>query len=223
MRRILFWIPIGISFLLLASWLVLTASGFRFNPASRRLVKTAYLRIRSEPRQVEVYLNGKLIATKTPVEHKRLLPGSYDLKLEKPGFYTWGKTINLIPSQAILLTEIALFRSAAPVEPASASEASELSSVKKSDDLYFQDGEIFTADFLVTRLSRDVLAVTWYPGKHYVVYQVGREIRTVEIDGSNDFKLVELGSDKPSVFQFSGDGERLIFQDGDKVKKLTLR
>lgn len=218
---VLLWGLAAGSFLVLGSLLIMSASGYGFNLQSGRFQKTSFLRIRSVPREVTLLLQGKLVAQRTPWERKRLFPGSYEIKIEKPGYHTWSKIITIEPSQALVLDEVVLFKQAAP-EPASAEEATLVEKGAEPDDLYFQGGEIFSVEQVITRLSRDVLAVAWHPGKHFVAYQIDTEIRVVELDGSNDFKLADLETKKPTKFSFTNDGERFLYQDGKSTKKLVL-
>lgn len=209
------------SFLLAGSWIVMSASGYRFNTQSGRFQKTSFLRIRTEPRDATVLLQGKQVAVKTPWEQKRLFPGNYEIKIEKSGYHSWSKNLTIEPSQALVLDHIVLFKQALP-EQASADEAATLEKTNPPDDLYFQGGEIFSAERIITRRSGDILAVAWYPDKNYVVYQIDSEIRAVELDGSNDLKLADLESKKPSKFSVSGNGELLFYRDGETTKKLVL-
>lgn len=209
------------SFLLLGSWIISSASGYRFNAQSGRFQKTSFLRIRTEPREVTVLLQGKQVAVKTPWEQKRLFPGNYEIKIEKSGYHSWAKNVTIEPSQALVLDHIVLFKQA-PGEQASAEEATLLENTRPPDDLYFQGGEIFSAERIITRRSGDILAVAWYPTKDYVAYQIDSEIRVVELDGSNDLKLVDLETKKPTKFSFTSDGERFFYQDGARAKKLVL-
>lgn len=217
--RLLLWVFLVVSFVIIGAVLISSASGYRYNPKTRRIQKTALLRVRSRPRDVSVVLNGKVLATKTPWEKSRLLPGSYELKLEKPGYSSWIKTIELAPSEARVYGGVVLFKEVSSVEIAEQEQAKLVENIDQPADLYFQGGEIFTADRLITRVSRDVLWTTWYPDKNYVGYQVENEIRIVEFDGSNDIKLVKLSSNKPTVFVFSSDGKQVVFKDDGEVKK----
>jgi len=218
---ILAWALMIGSFLLLSSLLLTTASGYRFNTQSGRFQKTSFLKIRTEPRDVTVSLQGNQVAVKTPWERKRLFPGSYEIKVEKSGYHTWSKILTIEPSQALVLDDVVLFKQALPQE-ASPEEAKTLDKTSPPDDLYFQGGEIFSAERIITRLSRDVLAVAWYPNRHYVAYQIDSEIRIVELDGSNDLKLVDLENNRPAKFNFESNGELFFYQDGARHKKLVL-
>lgn len=221
--RILQWVALAISFVVFGAWIVASATGYRLDFKSGRLQKTAFLKVRSQPREVNVYLAQKLVATKTPWEKKRILPGSYELKLEKSGYSSWTKIVTLAPEQAVIFDDVVLFRSDPQPQVASPDEAMLLERASKPDDLFIHGGEIFTADRLITRLSDDVLHVTWYPGKQYLAYQVSREIKVIEVDGSNDQRLVELTSGLPATFTFSDDGDALVYKDGTEIKRIQLQ
>lgn len=166
-------------------------------------------------------LQGKQVAVKTPWEGKRLFPGNYEIKIAKSGYHSWSKNVTIEPSQALVLDHIVLFKEALS-QAASLEEAIVLEKTSRPDDLYFRGGEIFSAERIITRRSADVLAVAWHPNKNYVAYQIDSEIRVVELDGSNDLKLVDLETNKPTKFSFTSDGERFLYQDGASTKKLAL-
>lgn len=218
---LLLWVVIIGSFLLVSSWIISSATGYRFNTQSGRFQKTSFLKIRTEPREVTVLLQGKQVAVKTPWEQKRLFPGNYEIKIEKPGYHSWAKNVTIEPSQALVLDRIVLFKQALP-QAASPEEAATLEKANPPDDLYFQGGEIFSAERIITRRSADVVAATWYPNKNYVVYQIYSEIRVVELDGSNDLKLADLETKKPTKFSVSNNSELLFYRDGGSTKKLVL-
>ncbi|MBI3261155.1 PEGA domain-containing protein [Candidatus Berkelbacteria bacterium] len=217
----LLWAVIIGSFFLVSSWIISSATGYRFNAQSGRFQKTSFLKIRTDPREATVVLQGKQVAVKTPWEAKRLFPGNYDITIEKPGYHSWAKNVTIEPSQALILDRIVLFKQALSQE-ASPEEAVALDKANPPDDLYFQGGEIFSAERIITRRSRDVAAATWYPNKNYVVYQIDSEIRVVELDGSNDLKLADLEAKKASKFSVSNNGELLFYRDGESAKKLVL-
>lgn len=220
--KILLWVFIVTSFLLVGSAIIVSASGYRFSVRTSKFEKTAFIRIKTLPREADIWFDGKKVASRSPWQKGRLFPGSYDLKIQKPSYFDYSKTVNLSPSQALIAEKIVLFKKDGELTKATEEEVKTLASFKRPDDLFVHSAEIFTAEKLITRLSRDVFEATWYPNKNYVMYQVGGELHVTEIDGSNDIKLLELGSDKPTQFMVSSDDKFLIVRTAEGVKKLRL-
>lgn len=89
-----------IAFLVLAPLILLAARGYYFDFEHRRLVKTATLALKTEPRGADVFLDGKKTKT-TPMVKRFLVPGEYLVEIKKESYQTWKKRITLLPEQAL--------------------------------------------------------------------------------------------------------------------------
>lgn len=100
-------------FLILSLVAISFALGYRFDFSSKRFIATGMLMIRTEPKDADIYLNGKKIKEQSPVTIRFLLPGEYNVKLEKAGYRPWGKNFSIIAQQVTLASinneKIALF------------------------------------------------------------------------------------------------------------------
>ncbi len=97
-RTILFLICLFL-FLLVAPTVVLYSQGYRFDFDSKKITQTGGLFLRVEPKQVEIYLDGKLIE-KTDFFFgsaliENLLPKKYKIEMKKVGFLSWEKTLEI--------------------------------------------------------------------------------------------------------------------------------
>jgi hypothetical protein len=117
-------------FIVMATVTCLFASGYKFNLSwplqfNRLLQKTGILNISSSPKGAFIYLNGKeqkkptfnlfkknLLTT--PVKIKNLLPGNYNLKLEKESYWPIEKKITIESGLTTFEENINLFRSDLP-------------------------------------------------------------------------------------------------------------
>jgi len=110
------------------------AAGYRFNFSKMSLQKTGMLIINSEPEDAVVYINNKKIqktfqklssklnfknnidnrGQTTPAKIKNLLPGEYNIKLEKNGYISWEKKLKIEPNKATFAEDIMLFRKDIP-------------------------------------------------------------------------------------------------------------
>lgn len=105
-RTILF-LTCVILFLITAPVLTLYSQGFRFDFKEKRLVQIGGISIQASPKQVEIYINGKLKG-KTDFFFgtsllENLLPQKYAVELKKTGYFPWKKNL---PVQEGLVTEI---------------------------------------------------------------------------------------------------------------------
>ncbi len=128
-RDFLFWFFVFI-FIIVTSILSLYASGYKFNLSwppnfNRLLVKTGTLALDSNPKNALVYLDGDLLLQNswrpwsknylsTPVKIKNLLPGEYEVTIEKSGYWPFQKKINISSGQTTFLEDVSLFKADNP-------------------------------------------------------------------------------------------------------------
>lgn len=128
-RDYLFWAFIAI-FVVSTVLMSLYASGYKFNLSwplkfNRLLVKTGMLVLSTKPDGAVVWLDSKpqtgaaLIAwgkkpLMTPVKIKNLLPGKYELALQRDGYQPFYKQIDISSGQTTFLEDINLFRADEP-------------------------------------------------------------------------------------------------------------
>ncbi len=111
-RRVLFFIFFLI-FILVAPILTLYVQGYRFDFENKRLTQTGGIFIKTiNPKQVEVYLDGKLskktdfFFSSTLIEN--LLPKNYNIKVQKQDYYTWEKNLEVKEKQVAEARSIVL-------------------------------------------------------------------------------------------------------------------
>lgn len=91
---------LALCFLIAAPLIVFFARGLKFDFAEKKFVATGILVVKSEPKEVNLYLNGKLRKT-TSGEIRFLKPGNYILTVQKDGFYSWNKIIHINPDMVV--------------------------------------------------------------------------------------------------------------------------
>lgn len=129
-RKALFFLFIT-AFCVLTPYIILYASGYQLDwkhPFSPLMVqKTGMTIVYSEPSGANIYLNEKKqkylnlslfrkdTSLKTPTKIKNLLPGSYDLRVEMPGYWSWSRRINVYSGQITHVLDVELFRKDLPI------------------------------------------------------------------------------------------------------------
>ena len=108
LRAFLFYLSLAVFFLGLPPILSF-ALGYKFNPRSFKFTQTGIISLKTQPENVTVYLDGKLLAQKTPATINELLPGAYDLKLELKDFYPWMVKVKVWPRKVSRFEKIILF------------------------------------------------------------------------------------------------------------------
>lgn len=98
-RRITILTVLIVVFAIVAPVILVFALGYRIDFGQRRLVATGTLFVKTLPKDANIFLNGELSETKTPVTFRLLLPGEYEVKIEKPGYQTWAKRFTIFPKR----------------------------------------------------------------------------------------------------------------------------
>lgn len=136
LRRIIFY-SFCLAFFIISPMVILYASGYQvdwqhiFTPLA--VQKTGMTMIESNPPGANIYLNGqeqkpfagvflekmllgKNEALKTPTKIKNLLPGTYDLRVEAPGYWPWERRITINPGKITHVLDINLFKNNKPIQ-----------------------------------------------------------------------------------------------------------
>ena len=82
--------------------------GYKYDFKTGQLKKTGIIITNTEPDNARVSLNGKLLKKGTPSKITGLEPGNYNLKIEKPGFITWEKTVTVEPEKVTFANYVKL-------------------------------------------------------------------------------------------------------------------
>src|SRR5512142_2217515 len=102
------------AFLVTAPALILFTSGYRYNWKRQRIQKTGSIRVETEPPGAAAYLDGVIQRRVTPTSFSRLLPEDYRVRLEKPGYLSWEKTLEVRSGETTFATGIVLYKDALP-------------------------------------------------------------------------------------------------------------
>lgn len=111
-RTILFSILL-LLFLLITPTIILYSQGFRFDFGNKKFTRTGGLFLNISPRGAEIFLDGKSVK-KTDVLFgsvflRNILPKKYTIKIEKEGYHTWEKTLEIKETEVTEARNIILF------------------------------------------------------------------------------------------------------------------
>ncbi len=79
-------------FFVFGTVLVIFTTGEVYDASTHSFVRTGIISAATVPSGAQIFLNGKLAGT-TPVHIRFLTPGNYDVKITKPGYGDWEKTL----------------------------------------------------------------------------------------------------------------------------------
>lgn len=225
LKFIVFWIFLILSFAILATFLVLEAYGYRLNRQTWKLQPTGVIVLNGLPRQIELAVNGQISPDTTlPIKLAKILPGQYDISIKKPDYQTWSKTFILSGGQAIEDDHIQLFLS----EPKSVVTTRKLALadlqkdfISQSSDLELRDNEIWYNKLLVTRFGERPAGAILVNNRGHIIFQLGKELRVMDIDGTNNYKLVSLPDTSSVAFAIIND--KLFYATGEQIFETIIK
>jgi len=145
-RRIIMFSFI-LAFFVIAPILIFYASGYRYDIKRGKILKTGTMMVEAKDiKNAELFINDKKQAE--PFIEKKfiynLLPGEYNIRLQKEGYFPWQKKINIASGLTTFATNVILFKSDLPeqiiegeiVDFAMAPDYNKLVYIKKTDSFY---------------------------------------------------------------------------------------
>lgn len=220
-------VVIIITLALVGTYLLMMANGYKINLQAKKIQKTGMIYLKTEPKDVEIFLDDKLMASKTPARLSYLLPKRYTALIKKDEFHSWSKTMSVESGLVEVHQNIILFRVQPKMLIASLDDVTLIDNYKKDTSdtlgLVVKDSEIWWGKDLITRMSEPILNLSFIADDNHIIFQINKEIHVMDLDGTNNFKLLELSSNIPSVWILNDAGKYIIYRDGDLVKKAELR
>jgi len=112
-RRTLLFRMSLIMFILAAPAVVFYSQGYRFDFQEKRIVQTGALYFKTIPHNLEIFINGKLEKETSGLTGSalinNLLPKTYEVKIEKQGYYSWQKNLEVKEKHVTEAKNIVLF------------------------------------------------------------------------------------------------------------------
>lgn len=107
-RTVLFILSVILFFVGLP-FILTFALGYKFDPRTMKFIKTGLIFVKTQPSGAKVYLNNKLIPEKTPASMQELLPGTYRVRLELMGHYSWKSQVEVEAGKVSRIDKVILF------------------------------------------------------------------------------------------------------------------
>ena len=112
-RRILPWLYVAI-FLGVAPILIFYTAGYRYNSKKHQIERSGTLIVNTSPKGTRVFLDGHDTQEVSPITFQNITPGWHELRIEKSGYHTWQRTLNVRAEQVTFATDVWLWRQADP-------------------------------------------------------------------------------------------------------------
>ncbi|MFA5248643.1 MAG: PEGA domain-containing protein [Patescibacteria group bacterium] len=237
-RKILFVIFI-IAFFIISPIVIFYASGYKLdwkNPLSFYFIqKTGMLIIASDPAEAEIFLNEKKQKNfspdlkifkggetiKTPAKIKNLLPGSYDLRVERPGYWPWERRIKIFSEQITHVLDVRLFRHSLPTLSILTNDTEIKVSPNDKKMILLPSGDIFEIknEAVSKTSSSSQASATWSPDSGKIIFP--EEIANLKSPEKNISLKKILGEDF-SLAKWGKSNEEIIYLHNNKLSRLNL-
>ncbi len=113
-RRV-FMLCLWVAFFIIAPSVILYTAGYRYDFVKKQIKQTGVLSVDVEPRNSLVSLNGIQIERDIPIKLTNRAPGTYSLKIERPGYKTWERDITIESNNTTYIKGVTLIKDALPV------------------------------------------------------------------------------------------------------------
>lgn len=207
---------------MLAGSVSLVAAGYQFDWQTKRLTQTGLLYIAGAPRQVTVTVNDAIVTNRLPFRLASVVPEEYTVQIAKDGYVSWHKRFTIKAGEARTETNVQLYL--AKPEVAEVTDPALIKRVMSNtaQSPLINGQEIRLGNTLVTRVSGQLAAAQLSPDRGHVFFQVGREVRVIEKDGTNELLLYTLATEDPCQLVVLSDGKEIALLDGGAVKRLRV-
>lgn len=174
------------------------------------------------PKPDSITINGESKPVKVDSSYA-LAPGYYDIVVKKQGYHDWSVRSLVVEEVVNYYSPTALFKDNVKLEDLTDTSKINYLNAPTSTlaenapkGLKYNGYEIWIDEDLITRYSKKINAVIWYPDYHHLAYQQGNEIRIVDDTGLNDTLLVSLPDAAEAKFTFGGKKKELYISQNGK-------
>ena len=216
------WVLVGVVFLIVSSLAVAWANGLVFDPARRSFQRSVIVSVEASLKEVEIFLNDKLVASEAPISFRGLRAGRHQIRIEKDGYHSWQESWQLEYGQVGLIAgSVRLIAKEPTVESSIGQLGPSVTydlglEVGKTGELL--DSGRFVTSFAVAPIG----AHRFYDG---YIYQIGSEIRLAWPKAALDFPifgLAETGQLSPAPLVVDESNWLIRLQAADRVVTVHL-
>lgn len=215
-----------LAFLLLATFSLSWALGYRINWAAASVEQTAVLELSSPQVGINprVYVNGVLQPGSLPQGLRWLFPGRYEVVVQADGYQPWVKLVELKANQRVSFAGIILiYTEPKPVAVPGVRIDELLERQQDSRGIDVRAGnELWVRNMFITRSSRDIVNPEWYGDRSHVVYQQGAELVLRDLDSQSTQTLMTLKSENPVPYVVRENGRILVVAEEGALRAVEL-
>ncbi|MBD3360071.1 MAG: hypothetical protein GF365_05205 [Candidatus Buchananbacteria bacterium] len=229
-RRIIMIIFI-LAFFILAPILIFYASGYRFDLKRKKVLRTGTLMVEAKDiKDAQLYINDQRY--EKPFDKKifiyNLLPGEYNIKLTKEGYYSWSKKITINSGLTTFAKDVILFQDNIPLQIIDG----QISNFKISPDwqkiIYVIQkqpfSELYVYDLnnknntLLYRISQiNKIKLSWAASSKKILFNFNDNYLVFDVNNTNQAKdLNQLLDFQPQKINWDISSDNLLYANKQK-------
>lgn len=221
----IFWVILITSFLFCAALLISVANGYHLNRNNLRLEKTGMIVVSGSTEPVDITVNGITKTVALPAKFSLLFPGSYNVIVQKDGYFPFQKTFQLAGGKAVVINDIHLvLQNLSPVEGSNDTKTiNKINNDNSNEITQFSvlGNEIWVNDSLVTRFSQPIISAIYDSSVNQYFVQLTDGIHVISADGTNDNLILNPGTTNPIIMSTSSN--TLSYIKENKVYQIQIR
>lgn len=204
-RALIYWLFVAI-FAVCAPLMIFYTMGYRYNWQRQRVEKVGVMIIDVKPSDANIMLNGQKITTSRPARLADLRPNYYQVRVEKSGYYSWQKNLEVKSQESVLLYDIVLFKERAPILINSLPNDLTYATENNTKNLYtLANGALMESEAVTGRAKKLDVNVTTFgvlDGDIYYTKNLGNKTLVYKYQSFNLFNhAVELASLPPGNYR----------------------
>lgn len=231
-RRLLFYSFLFL-FILIAPFVILSATGQVINWKELSIQRTGSLVIESNPSNADIFLNdrpptaflqqvfGKPVPPKTAATLSKLTPGTYTLRLELPGYFPWEEKVIIRPNEVVNIGPVYLFKQSTPqLKTALPSSNAFLSSPNKQTLLLPEKNQVRfinvvdSTDVTVPVSGQKELQARWSANNEWVVIN---EEFILDQKGQKVLDFKDITPYSPTFLRWDSNQSHLLFFESKQI------
>jgi len=230
-RRIIMYSFILV-FLILAPLVIFYASGYRFDFKRYKILKTGTLMVEAKDiKKADLYLNGKLYEEKFDEKMYiyNLLPGEYEVKMEKEGYYPWQKNIYVYSSITSFAKDVVLFKKEVPLQIIDGQVINFSLSPDYQNivyilannafwELYNYNLEFKENTFLARYPEGDQLSLNWAASSKKILLKIDKNYFLFDVENKKPGPtLSEIIDFQPEILKWDSQSDNLLYAFSKKA------
>ncbi len=239
-RRIIFYLFLAL-FLISAPFILLYASGYKYNAKKNKFEKTGGLVVNTTIKNTSLFVNGRAYGTGQEFRIQNLLPGEYEIKISKSGYFDWQKKLPVESQITAFAKDVRLIAGNLPVKIADgfadiaypAPDQSKFLYIKKENNknsLFIFDTANDAEKSIASLPSRQtVKSISWSPNGEKIILETLYGFQILNASGGKiqalPLKVKILGlrwneADSSQLFASAAEGIYkidLIFGKAEKI------